>query len=394
MKLAMVDVRPSPLGPARARIVGRFSYADRRPDEEIWFDVDEAHAGDLSRSGNPWLVALLPLAFTLQEPLEIALPVDPLLYEGSQALMQTWGVWYPAMGQPMPVTAEIKAADVSTRTDRTATLFSAGVDSFYTLLRHEVGGDAIHRERIDDLLTVWGFDIPLSAGDAFARLSDRIAEVAARTGKGAVTLVTNLRESGWTTANWGKIGQGPALAAVSLALEQRYSRVLFPASISYWSLASWGTHPFTDPLLSTATTSFQNDGSLARRRTKIEALASAPLAMEHLHACWWGQDDTNCGACEKCLRTLTALEMIGARDRAVTFPRAAWSLEALAGLRLRQDIDRANSVRLRADGVHYNRPDIAAAVDRSIRNYDRRVWLNRIARAVGLRRETAATRTP
>lgn len=394
MKLAKVDVRPSPLGPARVRIVGRFSYADRRPDEEIWFDVEESHAGELSRSGNPWLAALLPLAFTLQEPLESSLPVDPMLFEGAQALMQTWGVWYPAMGQPMPIIAEVKAADVGNRIGRTATLFSAGVDSFYTLLRHEAGGDAVHRFAIDDLLTVWGFDIPLSAADAFARLSDRIAEVAARTGKESVTMVTNLRESGWNTANWGKIGQGPALAAVSLALEQRFSQVLFPASVSYWSLMSWGTHPFTDPLLSTTTTAFQNDGSLARRRQKIEALAGAPLAMQYLHACWWGQDDANCGTCEKCLRTMTAFQMIGALDRAVTFPRGAWTIEALGALRLRQNIDRGNAVRLRADGVYYDRPDVVQAVDRSIANYDRRVWVNKLARVLGLRRWRAAPRAP
>ena len=54
MKLAQVELVPSPLGPRRVRLTGEVSYATAgRPSEQIWFDVDESIGTALSETGNP-----------------------------------------------------------------------------------------------------------------------------------------------------------------------------------------------------------------------------------------------------------------------------------------------------------------------------------------------------
>src|SRR5690606_35163133 len=119
----------------------------------------------------------------------------------------------------------------------------------------------------------------------------------------------NLRESGWSVTNWGRLSQAAALAGVALVLERRFGSVLIPSSIHYKYNEHWGTNPLVDPLYSTSTTRIANDGAAFRRIDKIRPVASSDLAMEYLRVCWAGRSDTNCGECEKCLRTLTEFEL-------------------------------------------------------------------------------------
>ncbi len=386
MKLAQVELGASPFGAERVRLSGELAYATPgRPVEQIWFDVEERFASGLSTTGNPWITALLPVAVTLGESLEISLPVDAKLREGVEALMGVWSGWFPGKYRPIRITCDVTPSSRPDQAARTATLFSAGVDSFYTLLRHEPGGSAHDKLVIDDLLTVWGFDIPLSNGDAFEALHRNIVTVAEAAHKTPVTIATNLRESGWSVANWGRIAQGPALAAVGLALERRYRRVLIPSSVGFHSRSPWGTHPLTDPLLSTSRTEIRDDGALARRVGKVEALLTSDLALQNLHVCWMGQSASNCGQCEKCLRTLTALELLRARDRATTFPQDTWSPKALATLRLRNPLDREAMQRTAELATQYGRGDVARAAAHAIRRYDLRSAAGRLARAIGLR---------
>ena len=222
---------------------------------------------------------------------------------------------------------------------------------FYTLLRHRADGTAHDKLPLDDLLTVWGFDVPLRAPEAFTRLSASIAEVAAITGRprsrSQPTCGVGL-ERGQLGAN----RPGPQLSAVGLALEHRYRTVLIPSSIGYHSLKPRGTHPLTDPLLSTSRTEIRNDGALARRASKIEACRRT-LHYGISMSAGWG-DHRQIAVCEVCC-TLTMFELLDARDRAVTFPARTWSLDAVAALRLRNALDREAMMRMMKHAKQYGR---------------------------------------
>jgi hypothetical protein len=387
MRLSQVDVFASPSARGQVRLTGRVEYRDRtRSPEEIWFEVPDALAGDLSRTGNPWLACLLPYAVTLGEPLELVLPVDPLLYEGAVALMQVWDAWYPGERELVELQCDLLEPGTINPSAKVGAFFSGGVDSFHTVLRHEPMGGAILPIHIDELITVWGLDVPLGNPGAFARVRGNIAAVADALGKSTVTMATNLRESGWQATNWGLMGQAPALAAFALVLESRYRRVLLPSSLSYGSIRVWGTHPLVDPLLSTTRLDIRDDGAHDNRRAKIALVSGSELAMQHLRVCWMDQSDRNCGKCEKCLRTLTAFELLGKRDRCVTFPADAWSLDALASLRYRNDLDRRYMTRLSEHARAQGREDIAKAIDHAVSRYDFRVKAVRWARRLGFRK--------
>lgn len=387
MRLSDVEITPSPRAAGWSRLHGVLHYrTPGRPAESLWFEVPSHFSTALSDSGNPWLAALLPLAVTLQEPLELPLPVDPELRENVVGLMQVWDGWYPGECRPITIEADLLSPSARPAGPRRASFFSGGLDSFHTLLRHAPGGDAINRLPIDDLVTIHGFDIPLDNAAAFARLMVRVEEVAHATGATLLPVVSNLRESGWNLSNWGKLSQAAALAGVALALEQRLGSVLIPSSIHYKYNEHWGTNPLVDPLYSTSTTRVANDGAAYRRTDKTRSMARSDLAMRHLRVCWAGRSDGNCGRCEKCLRTLTEFELCGALDRCVTFPPRSWSLEAMATIQPRHDLDMENLLQLKRHVTEHGRADIAAAIAAALRRYRARRTLGRIARSVGLRR--------
>ena len=86
----------------RRRIGGTVRFEDGSR-EEHWFDVP---AGDPDgERGDPWAIALLPLAMSRAESLQIPVPVDPILLRNLELLQGIWRAWYPAWLSVVDLTA-------------------------------------------------------------------------------------------------------------------------------------------------------------------------------------------------------------------------------------------------------------------------------------------------
>lgn len=70
---------------------------------------------------------------------------------------------------------------------------------------------------------------------------------------------------------------------------------------------------FTLPLISTRNQWFYSTGTEVTRLQKVEYIAGWDYARKHLQVCAW-DNDTNCGHCSKCLRTMSELDAIGKLD--------------------------------------------------------------------------------
>ena len=268
MELTAVRIERSPLAPDRVRLAGTVAYDDRaEPPEEYWFDFPDTCADSLSQTGNPWLVALIPLAATLGEPLRLPLPLDPTLRANVRELQEIWTCWFPQVSA-VEVCAPVAVPRSPEAPGRNAAFFSGGVDSFFTVLRRDDPTSPCFGERLDDLLCIWGFDLPLTSAEAFGRVRDRMRAAAEETGRALVDVATNLRTTRWRATDWAHHSHGCALAAIGLCLEPRYRQVLIAAADTYRNLYPWGTHPLTDPLLSTSRTAFRHDGAGFTRLVK------------------------------------------------------------------------------------------------------------------------------
>lgn len=365
MKVERPEVVRSPDNPQRVRLAAAVSYRDGTA-EDYWFEVDRELEDVLTPLGNPWLVSLLPLAMVLGEPLELPSPVDPLLYESAQHLMHIWKEWHPRL-HLVPVEAPAYRGPLLTGDRKVAAFFSGGVDSFFTALRHrrDAPGCGLY---LDDLLFVEGADIAVGNRAAFSRVQASLSEAAGRLGMRLVTIGTNLRDTRWgTRTNWTMLSHGAAMAATVLALEPRYRITLIASSMGYRSLKPWGSHPLTDPMLSTTELRIVYDGAFLSRMLKLRELVQSDIAMRHLRVCWRSSSGDNCCACEKCYRTMAALAAYDALERCATFRTEEFRLDRLARLFLPSRM--MNGVReLESLARSLHKPELARALRRSLRH--------------------------
>jgi hypothetical protein len=241
-------------------------------------------------------------------------PVSPRLLHSVgtvQDILVNWRQRFAVYGRygRVRVEAPAREAPADTSGRGVAAFFTGGVDSFYTLLRH--------RDEIDTLILVHGFDYP-SDGPLRERITAALRECAAELGKPLTEVTTDVRKFSDPLAFWESY-HGSALATTGLLLG--FEKIYVPATQTYAHMAPLGSHPLLDPLWSTENVEFVHDGCEADRLEKLAIIASAPAARRFLRVCWENRDGRyNCGECEKCLRTTIALQALGLLGEFSTLP--------------------------------------------------------------------------
>lgn len=242
----------------------------------------------------------------------------------------------------------------------TGAFFSAGVDSFYTVLKY--------LDEITYLVFIENvFDPRVPTDEA----RDTARAAAAALGKPLVEVRANFRHLGDAAGVRHLLYHGSALAATALLLQGTVGRMVIASTFSYDLLRPWGSHVLIDPLWSTESLEVVHDGVEATRPMKLARLAESDVAMRHLRVCQNRplpglavSDRLNCGACKKCLLTMTNLRVIGALGRCETLP-GELDLEFLSRLSIddERDFVRLNEnlrVAERSD------PELAAALTKSL----------------------------
>lgn len=278
-------------------------------EQVVWFRCTSRR---LRVSGEAVAAALFLPVLMRGLPVACPLALDAEFAAGLARLEGMFGKWC-AVAQPGRIRARTEQRVERPSGSRTAAFFTGGVDSFDTLLFE--GG------RLDALVYVHGFDVRLSDVGLRDRVSKSLARVAKAAGKELVEVETNLREFldglglSWIWAH------GSGLAAVAHLLSEEFGRFLISSTQSLEAPDPWGSHPETDPLWSSSRMRIEHVGAVRAREQKVEAIAGMELARRHLRVCYENRNGAyNCGRCEKCVRTMVALEVVGVLDRFGTMP--------------------------------------------------------------------------
>jgi hypothetical protein len=362
VKIEEIHVRPGRVT-GRTRLSAIVSYSDGTAPEEYWYEVEENVTGALSESGNPWLVALLPLAVTLGEPLRLgSARVDSVLLDNVSKLMEIWKSWYPSLSI-VPIEADVTASPAAGEpVGKTVSFLSGGIDSYCTALVHRQEAPAI-----DEFLLVHGLNIPLAGRDEFKKMKELLEKAAAHLGHPLVNVETNIKETRLRIARWGQLFYGPALASVGLVLEKRYANVIISASLNNSHLMPWGSHPLTDPLCSTSQTRILHDGSQWTRVEKTERVAEDAALLDLLHVCAVSRAERNCCACHKCYLTMITLELLGCLDPCASFPEKRVRLKQIERIYLDEPMKVVFFEEVKTLALRKGRADVADAVDRSFK---------------------------
>ena len=293
--------------------------------QEVWYRTS---SGAFPGGGEVGLAAALLCAMRRAEPLCVSDPIAPRLARSVATIQQIFHNWNNNFSV-VPLEAPMEKAAVLSATRGTACFFSGGVDSFYTALKH--------RDRIDALIFVHGFDVRLADTALRATVAKGLRRAAALLGKPLLEVETNVRELLDPYADWGDYAHGAALASVALLLAARFKTVLIPSTYPYRWLLPNGSHPMLDPLWSTEGVEIAHDGCELGRTGKLAAIMGTEAVQKTLRVCWRNTGGAyNCGQCEKCLRTMAQLRAIGRSEHCESFPRRL-DLRALSRLRLEDE---------------------------------------------------------
>ncbi len=350
-------------GVAISRLSGEVRYADGFT-ETVWFAFP-ASAGGLSTSGNPWLAWMLPLATTLGEPIQMDLPVDGQFLKTAGRLLEIWCSWYPHL-HPVKIEAPTLPPSVFPAKPKAFAFFTGGVDSFFTVLRKvpSVGAPA---QGLDALVNIWGFDIKLEHPESYRRAAVEVRAAAEKLGLPLIEGRTNLRETRFKRANWGRLSHGAALAAVGLCLEGSFQKAFVGSTHPPDHQPPHGSHPDTDYLLGTSGFEIVHDGADTSRAEKVELIARHPVAMEHLHCCFREKSGGgNCGRCHKCYRTMLTLYLIGALDRCRLYSDKPFDPRKASHLYVHTENSRIQINDVAKLALRVGRPEVAAAIDAAL----------------------------
>jgi hypothetical protein len=275
---------------------------NRVTDQDIWIE-SEVPLADTPQ----WSIPLrLVKAVAEGEAADLG-SVSPLLASNLETIRDIYAAWID--GHKVPLNYEL-SSDLVAPARGVSLFFSGGVDSFYSLIKR--------RDKVQNLVLVHGFDIPLENTEAFALAETQAREAARIFGKRLIVVRTNLHfEQSSVPGGW-EMYHGAALAAVAHALAPNHGMMYIASSDSYDNLHPWGSHPLLDPLWSTEALQIVHDG-LETRINKLRVLVQHPDALARLRVCWEKTEAYNCGLCEKCVRTMLGLHALGV-DHCAVFP--------------------------------------------------------------------------
>jgi hypothetical protein len=321
----------------------------------IYFRIINGDCPDVL--GDPFVIAGLVSAMEQGSPLSVdpAIPVSGRLIENLGRYQEIYASWYSHL-RTVAIEAPRRAAPRA-RTGKVGCFNSGGVDSLYAALRH--------RDEITHFVLCQGLDITLKESERWDRTVEQVGKIAHELGKRLVLVETNVKQQ--LTASRT---DNHAAILVSTASLLGLDTIIVPSSLEESELGiAWGSHPLTDPLLSSDWTAVVYDETASRTR-KLAFIAESGVGLDQLRVCN-RRSDYNCGSCEKCLRTMATMDVLGAVSAALPpfHPRM------LRAIKLWSQPQHGFWQSILELARQRGRKDVGDGVQRLLRDYRRREWL-------------------
>jgi 7-cyano-7-deazaguanine synthase in queuosine biosynthesis len=320
-----ITVRVDP-GAARGFFARRHFWVD-------YGDVDLSSV-DPAVALLPALGTVIPVALALGVPVEAPI-VDAAFGARIDGIVDTVRRMYPHFAQTGfvlsgPRTAQSAMFEPS---GKAALLYSGGVDSVTSLIRH--------RDEVECLVSVWGADVELENSELWSRLKSIVDAAPARPSARSVVARTNMRQvsdelqlnrcfdHGFARSNWwGGVHHGPGLITLAAPLAAAFgiSKVIIASTYSTDFSEPWGSGPELEGQIQWIDGQACHDGFELHRQQKITEVIAPWIAhgndLKLAVCCRINRRgyNVNCGTCEKCMRTISGLLAAGVDPAALGIP--------------------------------------------------------------------------
>lgn len=365
---------------------------DRVPIE-VFFETEEHFAEDISCDPHAFLVAcLLPAMRYGEKRVSIDAEICPELHDGLitvMSWMRHWYDWYGPDYELVKIEARRKRrATLCAGNPRAGILFSGGIDSLATLRANRLNYPEKHPGFIRDGILVYGLEVDEPAD--FEHVLDSLSVLAEKIGVTLIPVYTNIRSLGPQddTAFWRTFWIPEYMAAPFAAIGHALSRRLTSLSINSGFDISGimpggrhephGSHPLIDPNYSSINLRIRHEGITLSRLEKTKLVAGWDIALQHLRVCNRSQhyihEMLNCGKCEKCIRTMLALEALGALEKTTAFPVRVITPEMVEATRPLAPNTFQNYEELLQPLAERGRHDLCLAIRRKLDYYHDPEW--------------------
>jgi hypothetical protein len=263
----------------------------------------------------PMVSVIAPIAWAVGADVNV-LELDSTYLSSLARVRDVYRSFHPNFSFSGAIRAEKAVTNIFGKKRSAGMLFSGGVDSLTSYLRHRKGRP--------DLISIWGVpDIPPFEEKFWGRMWSDINNLAKRDGLEAFQIKTDafrninheLLRSDFGTDWWGGVTGGLFLLGMCapVTAKRGTGTIIIASSYTEDFKEGSGFHPSIDHNLSWADVAVVHDGYELSRQQKLRYLCQ----QENLHylsllrVCWDSAHKTNCGKCEKCLRTITGLVVEG-----------------------------------------------------------------------------------
>lgn len=300
---------------------------------KLWFAIEGGESSFLSGMADAFVVGLLAAAMRLGEDVWVAGEVSTRLAHGLDTFQGILNTWWPESFRRVGIHYEgLADRRHDARPTGVGCTFSGGVDSFHAVLQMLPSNTSYEGFGITHALMINGFDqlADLENRGVARQMFNTYRSALADWNVELVMIHTNLNLFRHTILNRADQvhSYSGSLAANAHALGDRFGRfgICGHGNYTYEQMRPYGSHVALDHHLSSDQLQIMHAGTSHSRAEKIELLAGSAPVQRNLRVCFHPPRfdrrtglPVNCCECEKCVRTMIGLDIVGKLDQFQTF---------------------------------------------------------------------------
>ena len=369
----------------RIRIIAEVIWENcDRPNQDIYFETTTEFESDFHLNPNTFLLACtLPAMRYGETRITLSEPICSEVKDGLINAMRCLIEWHQGDRQVIDIQAPIQTkVPFIEKPKRAGALFSGGIDALAMLRDNHLNFQPDHPRRMQDGILVYGILQGETESDpSFKNVINAVSAIAEDAGINLIQVSTNayasFRDLDPDFKFWRLEYIGSFLAAIAHSFAPRFTTISIASTYDYANLDPWGSHPLLDPLYGNTSLQIRHENPALSRLEKTRLVGEWDVALKHLRVCneksSYSQGNYNCGKCDKCVKTMTALLALGMLDKTATFKEKDVSKELLINSCYLSDAyGESTYLELIEPLRKLGRQDLIEGIERIIRRYHER----------------------
>lgn len=284
----------------------------------LWYELDSKYKDYLTVDRlDAFVVGLILYAMQTNEEIVVDGPISNKLARNLKYYMHIMKMFYPEWHVVPLQTPILDPLNQCPRGQAVGSSFTTGIDSYCTLWDNFKNSES-DCNRITHLFNIHTGQKGCQNLDGrvlFRKRLQSISEAAKQMNLELVVIDSN--QETFYGFDGNSETHGPRFISGALLLQKLFSIFYFPSSDQYSDFIPYGSTPLADPLLSTEVLDIVHDGAQYSRIEKTKMISDWDITQSFMTVCHGNYEEgkTNCSNCEKCVRTMVILDMLGVRKQ-------------------------------------------------------------------------------